>query len=104
VHSSTGSTYADLNRRIASAVVDVCTHRDNVLFPSTVNTGLPLLQSGVLQARSRCRDKTDIDSLRLGAPSSEGVRKSRRPLEGSPGEIALVDRFDAPRWTFRAEG
>jgi hypothetical protein len=72
--------------------------------PSTVNACPPLLYSSVLQARSSGRDETDIGSSRLGVLCFGRETEPRRPLEGSPGETALVDRFDAPRWGFRAEG
>jgi hypothetical protein len=65
---------------------------------------LAVFRSAALQARSSGRDETDIGSRRLGSPHSGGRGKPRRPVEGSPGEVALVDRFDAPLWAFRAEG
>ena len=60
-----------------------------------------LLREALLHARSSGRDETDID--RLGLSRFGGLGKPRCPVEGSLGEIALVDRFDAPRWAFRAE-
>ena len=72
--------------------------------PGTVNTGLPVLHSAVLQARASGRDETAIGNSRLRALHFGSATEPRRPLEASPGEIALVDRVDAPRWAFRTEG
>jgi hypothetical protein len=78
---------------------------DHVLSScSSPTTGFPLLHRARLEARSSGRDESDIDSLRLGAPRSGGKGKPRRPVEGSPGEMALVDRLDGSRRAFRAEG
>ena len=72
--------------------------------PMSYDMSVPTASRLGLQARSSGRHESGIDSSRLRVLRFGHAAEPRRPLEGSPGEIALVDPFDGPRWTFRAEG